>query len=380
MVKSRVVRGERKRASTKSTSLSLSVKLISSPTPKSNSIKLLTSKQFSLTLPFERTVIIGFGVAACTAAIYCSSALPSLNPLIIAEPEFGGQLCSADVIRNWPGVSQTTTGSDLLTSLRSHVLRLGVRVLNSSVTSVLTTMWPYHIITQTGRMIVANSIILATGRHRNGLNLPGEAVLLDRGVYLKSPTSLSPFVDKTVIVIGTSRTAAWEALQLALAARRVTIVCRKLKFSCGQDLQIVLNRSKVNIMLGVQPVAYATKDIPQVSTLCGLEVSRSGFRQSLKADAVFLATNITARTDIVNGLNVTNHGYVITKRVHPSETNFPGLFAAGDIVKGNSKHAFMAASSGFTAALAVQHFLSFPFTISEAIRRIVTPRITYQPS
>ncbi|MGP1914760.1 MAG: NAD(P)/FAD-dependent oxidoreductase [Candidatus Hodgkinia cicadicola] len=377
MVRLRVLRGERKRVSKKPSSLTFQTKLPSSPTSKSSFVNLLTPKQISLIPSFERTVIIGFGVAACSAAVYCASALPSFNPLIIAEPDFGGQLRSAEVMRNWPGVAQTTTGSDLLTSLRSHVLRLGVRVLYSPVKSVRTNMWPYHIITQNGRTIVANSIILATGRRRSGLNLPGEASLLDRGVYLKSPISPSLFKGKTVIVVGTSRTAAWEALQLAPAADRVIIVCHKSKFSCGQDLQTVISQSNVNILLRTKPVAYATKDIDQVSILCGLEVSHSGIRRSLKANAVFVATNIVAQTSIVNGLNVTNRGYVMTERSDRTETNFPGLFAAGDIIKGNTKHAFMAAASGFMAALSVQRFLSVSFNISNVLRTITTTRITH---
>ncbi len=110
-------------------------------------------------------------------------------------------------------------------------------------------------------------------------------------------------------------------------------------------------------MLNTKPVAYATKSVANVQTLCGLEVSNSNGSLTLKANAVFLATNITARTNMVSGLNVNAHGYVLTKGPTRTETNLPGLFAAGDIVKGNAKHAFVAAASGFSAALAVQRFL-----------------------
>ncbi len=160
-------------------------------------------------------------------------------------------------------------------------------------------------------------------------------------------------------------------MQLTFAARRVTIVCRKAKFSCGQDLQNVLNRSNVTVMLNTKPVAYATKDIAQVQTLCGLEVSNSGSSLTLKANAVFLATNITARTNMVSGLNVNAHGYVLTKGPTRTETNLPGLFAAGDIVKGNAKHAFVAAASGFSAALAVQRFLSGSPSSIGSLRSVV---------
>ncbi|MGP1918153.1 MAG: NAD(P)/FAD-dependent oxidoreductase [Candidatus Hodgkinia cicadicola] len=329
--------------------------------PKGTSVQLSTSNQSLSLLTFERTVIIGSGVAASSAAATLSaSALPNCKPLVIAGPLFGGQLSSAQTLINWPGVIRPTTGQELLSSMHLHASLLGARVLATSVKLVNTEMWPYHIFTQNGRVIVANSIILATGRQRIGLNLPGEASLLERGVYLKFPLSINPFKGKNVIVIGTSRTAAWEALQLALAARRVTVVCRKAKFSCGQDLQTTLKRSNVNILLNVKSVAYATRDVNQFPTLCGLEVSHLGVSLSLQADAVFLATNITARTDMVQRLAVSSRGYVKTKHPIHTETNLPGLFVAGDIIKGNNKHAIMAAASGFAAALAVQRFLSSP--------------------
>ncbi len=172
-------------------------------------VKLLTLSQVPPIVTFERTVILGSGVAGTAAAINCSSTPQGVKPLVILGPEPVGQLRSAVVMRNWPGVMQPTTGLDLLTELYANALRNGVRFLPASVEFVSTEMWPYCIFTQSGHIIVANSVILATGRHRNGLNLPGEASLIDRGgVYLKSPTSPYLFEGKTVVVVGTSRTAA----------------------------------------------------------------------------------------------------------------------------------------------------------------------------
>ncbi|MGP1906438.1 MAG: NAD(P)/FAD-dependent oxidoreductase [Candidatus Hodgkinia cicadicola] len=370
---------KRKRANETSAPLAPQIKLPPLPAPKVNPAKPSTTKRLSLLPPFERTVIIGSGVAACTAASYCASSRPQFKPLVIAGPLFGGQLCSTSELVDWPGVLQTTTGLELLTKMHLQAAFLGVRLLTSSVEFVATDMWPYHVFTQSGHVIVANSIILATGRQRIGLNLPGEASLLGLGVFLNSPPSPYLFKGKAVIVVGTSRTAAWEALRLAVAARRVTIVCRKAKLSCGQDLQIALNRLNVNIMLNTNPVAYATKSSSNPPALCGLEVSRSGVSLSLQATAVVLATNITARTDIVRGLAVSDHGYVLTKHHTRTETNLPGIFAAGDIVKGNHKYALMAAASGLSAALAVQRFLSVrspSLSAMDILRSIVTPRIT----
>ena len=71
---------------------------------------------------------------------------------------------------------------------------------------------------------------MATGRHTQWLNVPGEQELIGRGVSSCAPCDAPFFKGKKVIVVGGGDAAMEEALVLTRFADEVTMVHRRDSF------------------------------------------------------------------------------------------------------------------------------------------------------
>ena len=77
----------------------------------------------------------------------------------------------------------------------------------------------------------------------------------------------------------------------------------------------------------------------------------------LAIDGFFLAIGHQPNTAFLNGqIELDDAGYIITKGAS-SETNIPGVFAAGDVADPRYRQAITAAGMGCKAALDVEKFL-----------------------
>src|SRR5258708_38362421 len=73
----------------------------------------------------EKVVIIGAGPAGLTAALYMARA--NLSPVVIAGPQFGGQVSLTHEIENFPGFPGGS-GSDLIEVMKTQAEKFGARI------------------------------------------------------------------------------------------------------------------------------------------------------------------------------------------------------------------------------------------------------------
>ncbi len=66
--------------------------------------------------------------------------------------------------------------------MRAQAPKLGATAVADSVEEIDTSELPFHMLTASGKVCVANSIIMATGSEPRTLNLPNEGKLRGNGV------------------------------------------------------------------------------------------------------------------------------------------------------------------------------------------------------
>ena len=105
---------------------------------------------------------------------------------------------------------------------------------------------------------------------------------------------------------------------------------------------------------------YAVEEISDVSKggveNMKLRNTETGEARILPVDGIFIAIGHDPNTKVFRGkLDMDANGYLITH--HGSQTNVPGIFAAGDVQDHHYRQAITAAGSGCMAALDAEKFL-----------------------
>lgn len=298
-------------------------------------------------------VIIGSGPAGYTAALYTSRAF--LKTLILSGTQPGGQLTTTTDVDNFPGFPKGITGTQLVTDMKTQVERFGTEIMPFHVSSIT-----YHeskkifSILAGEKTFESRTVIIATGASAMYLGLPSEERLRGKGVSACATCDGFFFRGKVVTVIGGGDTAMEEATFLTKFSPKVTIIHRREEFRASA---IMLDRAKKD-----ERISFLTNKI--VEEILGdtevtgirLKDAKTGAITDYPTQGVFLAIGHKPSTDFLKGVvELDAKGYVITK--NNTETNIPGIFAAGDCVDHRYRQAIVAAGQGCMAAMDAEKYL-----------------------
>ncbi len=304
-----------------------------------------------------KVLIIGSGPAGCTAAVYAARAM--LKPILVHGMEPGGQLTTTTDVENFPGFAEVIQGPWLMEQMRDQAKAVGAEMIEDHIASVNLKSKPFEAVGDGGQKYTADSIIISTGAQARWLNIESEQKFRGFGVSACATCDGFFFKDKTVAVVGGGNAAVEEAMFLTKFASKVQLIHRRDALRAEKLLQKkLMENKKIEIIWdSVVEEVIGNEDPKNVRGLKIKNVKTNDIKE-LKIDGLFIAIGHDPATELFKDqLNMDKEGYLLTKP-DSTETNIPGVFAAGDVKDKIFRQAVTAAGMGCMSALEAEKFLS----------------------
>jgi thioredoxin reductase (NADPH) len=344
----------------------------------------------------EKTIIIGSGPAAWSAAIYAARA--TLEPLVFegAMTEENrqqgtlplGQLALTTEVENYAGfpsgnlkafldsaidseqqyllppVSEeehAVTGPELMNLMRQQARNFGTRIITDDVTGTDFSSDVFKIETLDSGTFHCRTLIVASGARANYLGLPSEDAYKNRGVSACAVCdgALPRFRNKALAVVGGGDSAIEEATYLTKFASKVYLVVRRDELRASKIMQDrALRSDKIEILWNHEVLEVLGEDKAGVTGL-RLIHNKEHKERTIEIHGLFLAIGHTPNTTFLrNQVELTDKGYIRWTTPARTYTSVPGVFAAGDVADDYYRQAITSAGTGCMAALDAERLLA----------------------
>ena len=312
----------------------------------------------------ETLVIIGSGPAAWTAAIYAARA--NLNPLVFEGAGSrtmipGGQLMFTTDVENYPGFPEGVSGIDMMLDFKKQAVRFDTRVFTEDIVDVDFSARPFRLRSSEGQEVLAETVVVATGANARWLGVPGEERLAQSGGGVSACAvcdgALPVFRDQVLAVVGGGDSAMEEALYLTKFASEVLLIHRRDELRASQIMQErAFANDKIRFLWNRTVEAVLGDD-----AITGLRLrdTVTGEDSEIEVGGMFVAIGHIPNTEFLRGqIDLKENGYVDMPTAWRTDTNVPGVFAAGDVMDDYYRQAVSAAGTGCMAALDAERFLA----------------------
>lgn len=315
----------------------------------------------------QKVVVIGSGPAGWTAAIYAARA--NLDPVVYtgvpkSDPGPvlpGGQLMLTTEVENYPGFPKGVMGPEMMTLFRQQAERFKTRVIEEDVVRCDFSTRPFTLHTDEGKQVRAHAVIIATGAVANWLGLQNELRLATSGGGVSACAvcdgALPIFRGQELAIVGGGDTAMEEGTYLTKFAGTVHLIHRRDTLRASKIMQQrFLSRPNVKVHWN-----KAVEDVLGADKIEGVRLKDTvtGEASTLAVKGLFVAIGHTPATGFLrgSGVELTEKGYIHLRGRH-SNTNIPGVFAAGDVADAEYRQAVTAAGMGCQAALDAERWLA----------------------
>ena len=289
-------------------------------------------------------LVLGGGPAGLTAAIYLARFCRNFIVIDAGKSRASWIPWS----HNHAGFPDGISGPELLARMRAQAERYGAKIVGGEVETVKGQDGGF-VVTRAGQVIEARTIILATGVIDAEPELPNLRQAVQRGLIRHCPICDGYEVrGQNVAVIGHGRQAAREALFLRTFTPHVTLMSLGQPLGMSKREHAELQRASINAVK--QPVAKVLVERERITKI----ILSDG--RALAFDTLYsaLGTLTRASTAAQLGARLDEAGRVYVNNAQ--RTSVPGVYAAGDIVRGLNQIS-VAMGQAATAATAIHNAL-----------------------
>ena len=301
-----------------------------------------------------KCLIIGSGPSGYTAAIYAARA--NMNPVLYQGLQPGGQLTTTNDVENFPGYPDGITGPEMMLQFESQAKRFGADIRDGWVTKVDFSDTIKKVFVN-DKEIHCDTVIISTGATAKYSGVKGEQQYLELGGGVSACAVCDGFFYKgqEVVVVGAGDSACEEAHYLSKICSKVTMLVR----SDFRASKIMVDRVKntENIEILMNTITEEVIGDGQVVTKIRVKNTLTEQVSEIPVTGFFLAIGHKPNTDIFTELELDETGYIIVKP-GSTQTNIPGVFAAGDVADHVYRQAITAAGTGCMAALDAERYLA----------------------
>lgn len=274
--------------------------------------------------------IIGSGPAGLSAAI--NGVIRNKKVKIFGNDISTSYLYKAERVDNYLGMFGAT-GREMMENFYGHAKEMNVEIENKKVLEIFP-MGDFYMLNVENEFIEAKTVILANGITKAN-TLPGEEVLLGRGVSYCATCDGPLYREKTVALIGDSKHAEEDVNYLSEICEKVYYIPLYKDFGTfGENVAILADR----------PKSIAGENFVEKLVLKDSELEVSG---------VFIIKESIPTTQLLKGLELEDKAIKVNNFM---ETNMPGVYAAGDCT-GRPYQVAKAVGQGTTAALQAVSYL-----------------------
>jgi len=303
-------------------------------------------------------IIIGAGVTGMAAAMY--GARLGLKTLCLGashgtELPLGGVITTTNVVENYPGFVKLT-GEELADNIKKHALEYDLVSLKNEKVEKVNKKEKLFFVKTNKSEYIGKTILIATGTKWKKLEVPGAVEFENKGVAFCALCDSPLYKNKIVGLVGGSDSAAKDALVLAEHAKKVYIIYRGEKIR-PEPINMKRVESKKNIEIINKTNVIGIKGDTKLRSVV-LDKEYNG-KKELELDGLFIAIGHIALSDLAKDL-----GVILDKKSEividhkTSETNIPGVYAAGDVADKPFKQAITGVAEGCTAAYSAYEYIT----------------------
>ncbi|HEX4240968.1 MAG TPA: FAD-dependent oxidoreductase [Steroidobacteraceae bacterium] len=305
-------------------------------------------------------IVVGAGPAGLAAAVYGAS--EGLDVLVLETGTPGGQAGSSSRIENYLGFPTGVSGLALAARARVQAQKFGAEIRTAySAYKLDCQRRPYAIELGKNAKVSARAIIIATGAEYRQLALANAARYLGVGIYYAATATESRRCEaKDVIVVGGGNSAGQAAVYLSGKCRHVHLLVRGAGLAESMSNYLIRRiQDAANITLHARTEIKALEGGDQLERV--VWQTQGAAAEPHDVGHVFLMTGAVPATDWLHGcIALNDKGFVRTGAdltaedvaargawvPQSFETNWPGIFAVGDVRCGSVKRVAAAVGEG----------------------------------
>lgn len=309
-------------------------------------------------------IVVGAGPAGLAAAVYAAS--EGLDVLVLETGTPGGQAGSSSKIENYLGFPTGISGLALAARARVQAQKFGAEIRTAySAMKLNCNERPYAIDLCHGAAVRARCIVIATGAEYRQLAIEHASRFLGLGLYYAATaTEVRRCEMQEVIVVGGGNSAGQAAVFLAGRCRQVHLLVRSRGLADSMSNYLIRRIDDApNITLHVNTEITSLQGAEQLERVIW-RTAPDNVLETHTIGHVFLMTGAVPSSRWLKGcIALNDKGFVRTgsdltasdfvaadgsvpRPPQSFETNWPGIFAVGDVRCGSVKRVAAAVGEG----------------------------------